>query len=92
MSRTIEHFYQDKDESVTRSLDWTADLNGSTIAGAPTWTVPAELTTVATSNSTTVANIQLSGVKAGKTYKIECKVTSAAGEVLTANFLLTGND
>lgn len=92
MSREVAHFYQDKDESISRTLDWTADLNGSTISGAPTWTVPSELTTVAQSNTTTTTTIQLAGAKPGKTYQIECKITSVAGEIPAAHILLTGED
>jgi hypothetical protein len=89
MSRRVDHWYQDSGEAVARTLNWAADLNGSTISGTPTWTVPAGLTNEATSNTTTTASIRISGGVPGQDYIITCLVTTAASEDLEVHALLT---
>jgi hypothetical protein len=94
MSKQVAHWRQDVHEAVTRTINWAADLNGSTISSV-SWNVPAGLTTEATSNSTTLANIRLAaanGGVVGQTFPVECTVTTAASEDLQVHFLLTIND
>jgi hypothetical protein len=88
MSRQVAHWYQDSDELVARTLNWTADLNNSTISGV-TWTMPAGLTNVATSNTSTTASVRISGGTPGETYLVTCTVTTAASETLQVHVLLT---
>lgn len=91
MSREVAHFYQDKDEKIARTLNWLADLNGSTITNV-TWTLEDGITNDASSFTTTTATIRVSGGKAGKTYKVVCHVTTAALEEPEVHFLLTIED
>jgi hypothetical protein len=89
MSRKVAHWYQDSNESVARTMNWSADLNGSTIAGV-TWVMfPPGLTTDATSNTTTTTSIRLSGGIPGMDYRVTCSVVTAASETLEAHALLT---
>ena len=88
MSRRIARLQQDKDEAIAYTMNWAADLNNSTLS-AVNWTIPSALTNESQSNTTTSASVRLSGGIAGQEYKIECSVTSAAGEDMQAHFLLT---
>lgn len=88
MDRIVAHWYQRRTEAVTRTLNWAADLNGSTISSVA-WTVPSGLTNEAVSNTTTLASIRLSGGTPSVTYLVQCLVTTAASEDLEAQFQLT---
>lgn len=88
MSRQVAHFYKDTDEAVSYTLNWSDDLNGSTISSV-TWVVPSGLTSEATSNTTTTATNRLAGGTPGRTYTVTCTVTTAAAEDLQAHVLLT---
>ena len=61
-------------------FDWSTDgwLGADTIATS-TWTVPAGLTSEATSNTTTTATIWLSGGTVGQVYEVANKNVTAAG-------------
>ena len=91
MSRCIGRREQDDDEAVAWTFYWGADLNNSTLA-AVSWNIPSALTTETTSNDATTSSFRVSGGTPGQTYKIECSVTSAAGEDLQAHMLLTITD
>jgi hypothetical protein len=87
MARMVAHFYQDLDEIVTRTLDWSDDLNGSTISTS-TWTVPTGLTNVTDTSSTTTASIRLSASATG-TYTVLNTITTAAAETLQVGVTVT---
>ena len=91
MSRRLGRVEQDDDEAIAYTINWAADLNSSTLA-AVSWSVPSALTTETTSNTTTSASIRLSGGTPGQVYKVECTVTTAAGEDLQAHFLIGVTD
>lgn len=80
MARIVAHYYQDLDEIVTRTLDWSDDLNGSTISTS-VWTVPTGLTKVTDTNDTTTASIRVSAQATG-TYTVLNTITTAAAETL----------
>lgn len=88
MSQRLGLRDQDKNEAIAYTINWAADLNGSTISGAPTWTVPSGITNANTTNTTTTTSIRLSGGTPGVSYKIECTVTSAVSETMQAHFVV----
>jgi hypothetical protein len=71
---------------VNFSLDWADHLAalgaGITIVSSPlpVWTVPAGITKVSQSNTTTVTTIRLSGGTDGSDYEILCHVTLSDGQ------------
>ncbi len=80
---------KDANDTRTYTIDWTAWLAGlagaDTIATA-TWVVPAPLTLVSQSNTTTKANVRISGGVATTVYLIYNTVTTTAGEVKRVAF------
>jgi hypothetical protein len=82
--------YQDIDESISRTLSFAHDLNGSTISTIA-WSVPAGLTNAASSNTTTTATIRLSATATG-TFKVICTATLANSEVLQTHVTVTVSD
>lgn len=91
MSRIIAHWTQDLQESVARTMGWSDDLNGSTISGTPTWTLPSGLTNVTQSNTTTSATIRITATATG-VYEVNCAIVTAGGESLNASAILTVTD
>ena len=84
MSRICGRDYKDKDETISYTLDFTPDLNSSTISSVA-WAVrPSGLTTVSTGNTTTTASIKVSGGVAGTLYTAEATATLANSEVSQA--------
>jgi hypothetical protein len=73
-------FLKDPAARLDYTVDWTAWLGADTIAQVD-WTVPAGLTTTATSNATTTATVWLSGGTLGATYEVVCQVTTATGRI-----------
>lgn len=73
----------DKDPSA--SLPWTFRwvnwLAGDTISGTPVVTVDTGLTLVSQSNTTSDVVVKLSGGTLGVTYRVACRITTAAGSV-----------
>ncbi len=72
-------YWQDKDETETRTLDWTRELSGDTIATS-TWTATG-ITIDSTSNTTTSTTATLSGSK-GIT-EVTNTITTAQNRILT---------
>lgn len=68
-------------------FDWSTDgwLGVDTIATS-TWTVPAGLTSEATSNTTTTATVWLSGGTAGTVYQVTNRIVTAAGRTDERSF------
>ena len=64
--------------------NWLAQI-GSTISGS-SWTVPAGLTTGATSNTTLRTYITLSGWSAGSSYTVYNTISTASGETRQVAF------
>jgi hypothetical protein len=82
--------FQDVDESLSRTISFAHDLNGSTVSSIA-WTIPAGLTNAASSNTTTTATIRLSATTTG-TFKVICTATLANSEVLQTHFTVTVTD
>lgn len=77
-------------DSRTYSIDWSAWLAGlgtDTIASS-VWVVPAPLTLVNQSNTTTKANVRITGGVVGTLYVITNTVTTAGGEVKQVTFAI----
>jgi len=74
-------------------LDWTADVNGSTV-NTSTWSVPSGLTNESTSigSAAVTTSIRLAGGMPGQTYIVENTVTLLNGEDLQAAFRVTVQD
>lgn len=87
MARLVAQFFQDVDEAVARTLDWSDDLNSSTISTVA-WTVPTGLTSVSETHTTTEATIRIAASVTG-VYSVLCTVTTAAAEILQVAVILT---
>ena len=74
-------FIKDPDSQLDYDVDFTAWLAPivDTITSVA-WIVPAGLTNVAVSNTTLVAKIYLGGGTLGQTYKVTCRITTAAAQ------------
>lgn len=70
---------KDPQASLSWQFDWTDWLVTDTITGTPLVTVDAGLTSSGQTNTTTKVNITLSGGVLGATYKVACRITTAAG-------------
>ena len=77
---SIEKRAADGLDYTPRLTAWLADSGGDAIASVA-WTVPAGITQNNATNTTTTATIWLSGGTAGQTYRILCRVTTAAGRI-----------
>lgn len=71
-------FTKDPNSVLDYQINWATWLGVDTIASS-TWTVPTGLTTVTSSNSTTVAIIWLSGGTAGTDYDLLNRIVTAGG-------------
>jgi hypothetical protein len=89
MASSIPTFTKDASERLDYTVDWTAWLTGGdTIAAAPTWTVPAELTKDAQGHDSTRATVWLTGGVPGRTYTVECRITTVQGRIAERAFVL----
>lgn len=86
-----DNFVKDPDEVEFYVRDWSADLDGDTIATS-TWTVPSGITKDSDTNTTTTATIKLSGGTLGSDYALVNRITTAAGRTLdkTLTFRIRG--
>lgn len=84
-----DSFLKDPDEVESYVRDWTADLDGDTIATS-TWVVPSGITKDSDSNTTTTATIWLSGGTLDEDYALVNRITTAGGRTLdkTLTFLI----
>ena len=73
-------FIKDPSARKDYAIDWTEWLDGDTIDTVE-WTVPDGITEYATSNTTTVATIWLTGGTAGKEYAVVCQITTDGGRI-----------
>jgi hypothetical protein len=65
--------------TLTYTIDFTAWLPTGDTISAIVWTVPAGLTSVLESNTSTKASIKLSGGTQGKSYDVLCQIGSVGG-------------
>lgn len=59
-------------------IDWSAYIGDDTISTS-TWTVPAGITKVSDTNTTTTTTIWVSGGTGGNTYRLDNEIVTAAG-------------
>ena len=71
-------FYKDVNATLDDTVDWTDWLDGDTIISS-SWSVPAGITQVSASNTTTGATVWLSGGTAGESYSVRNRVVTAGG-------------
>ena len=67
------------------TVDWGTAYPSDTIASV-SWSVPADLTTVATGTTPSLASIRLAGGLLDQVYVITCTVTLASGQVDRCSF------
>ena len=72
---------KDPNERLDYQLDWSARLDGDTIATS-TWTVPPGITAVIDTSTTTTTTRWLEGGTEGETYTLINRVTTAAGRIM----------
>lgn len=78
MSQILRTFYKDPDETLKFTIDWADWLTSPDVIDSSEWTVPAGITNVAVSASTTQTTIWLSGGSAGTSYDIVNAITTDA--------------
>ena len=66
---------------------WLTSLEADTLSTS-TWILPAALTNVAESNTTTLANVKLSGGATGQVYTVSNKVVTTGGQTRQVSFEL----
>lgn len=80
-------FIKDPDATLDYAVDWSDWLGNDTIDSV-SWTVPAGISQVSVTNTTTKATIWVSGGTIGRVYTIVCRITTAAGRTDDRNVLL----
>jgi len=85
---SLGSYSKDPSDVLDYVVNWATWLDSDTIATV-TWTVPAGITNVSTSNTTTTATIWLSGGTENTTYTIACKITTAATRTAERSFDIT---
>lgn len=79
---------KDPQDSVWYTVDWSDWLDaGESVAGTD-WTVPAGIVQDAVTATSTSSLIKLSGGTPGVTYKVACKITTSASQVVERSFLV----
>lgn len=84
-------YIKDPAATLDYGLDWSAWLEGDTIATS-TWTIPAGLTTADDSNDTTTTTVWLGGGIAGTTYRVTNQITTAGGRTDERTIRITVSD
>lgn len=79
MATYEKRWVKDPDATLDYTWDWTDWLNGDTISGTPTITVPAGITKSTQSNTTTAVTAWMTGGTVNGTYDIACKIVTAGG-------------
>lgn len=72
------YFSKDPNAILDYQIDWSAWLGSDTIATSA-WTVPAGITKVSDTRTTTTATVWLSGGTVGTSYVLQNRITTAAG-------------
>jgi hypothetical protein len=79
--------YKGPNEEYPFIQDWTTTLSGLTITTS-VWTVPAPLTSLAESFTSSEAQIKVGGGVAGRTYRITNQITASNGDVFERDWFL----
>lgn len=85
----MARYLKDPNAVLDYGFDWGTDgwLGADTIATS-TWTVPAGLTSEATTNTATTATVWLSGGTAGQVYEVTNRIVTAAGRTDERSFTI----
>lgn len=85
----LEVLTKDPDATLDYGFDWQDEgwLGSDTIVSA-TWTVPAGLTKVSETNTTTTATVWLSGGAVQSDYTVTCRITTAGGRIDDRSLLI----
>lgn len=92
MSMTLREIWQFSAEKKDYTVDFTAELDGDTIATASWAAVDAGPTLSGTSSTTTTASVFITGGTDGGNYRIRCTATTTGGRVLVAQLVLHTRD
>lgn len=85
-------FLKDPGDRIDYTINFTDWLNGDTITGTPSWTVPSGLTLYAQSNTTTAATVWLSGGTNNEEYVVVCQITTTGGRIKQQGFIVKVKD
>ena len=80
-------FTKDPNAVLDYSVDWSRWLDGDTIATS-VWTVPAGLTKVSDTNTTTKTTVWLSGGTADQSYTVTNRITTTGGRTEDRSFIV----
>ena len=80
-------FTKDPNAVLDYSVDWAKWLDGDTIATS-VWTVPAGLTKVSDTNTTTKTTVWLSGGTADQSYTVTNRITTTGGRTEDRSFIV----
>ena len=80
---------KDPNEVLDYQINWTQRLDGDTITGTPTWTVPAGITKDSQSNTDTETTVWLSGGTASETYTITCVIVTTGGRTMETSVFIS---
>jgi hypothetical protein len=79
--------FKDPDEVLDYGIDWTARLAGDTIQTS-TWIIPAGITKVSDSSTSTSTEIWLSGGAIGASLQITNRVVTSGGRTMDQSVTL----
>jgi hypothetical protein len=89
MARIIRtYFVQRPTSRKDYNFDWTDFLGEDTISSSVVTVEPLGLTIDSTQTITPIVKTYLTGGVLGTDYKVKCKITTAAGIIDTADFIL----
>jgi len=74
-------FLKDPDSTEDFAFNWVAELDGDSITSS-SFTLPDGLTQVSVANTSSVAQIFVSGGASGNTYRITNRIISSGGRTL----------
>lgn len=80
-------FVKDPNAVLDYAVDWSRWLAGDEIATS-TWTVPAGLTKLGDSTTTTRATVWLAGGTVGQSYTVTNRITTAGGRTEERSFII----
>jgi hypothetical protein len=73
---------KDPDETADYAIDFVERLGAAETISSVVWTVPGGLTLASQSNTGSIATARLAGGTLATVYRINCRITSSAGQVL----------
>jgi hypothetical protein len=72
-------FFKDPSAVLDYTLDWSSWLDDTDTISAAAWTVPAGLTNVLETNTTTTTTVWLGSGVLDTTYAVYCRITTLGG-------------